>query len=104
MRLRAALLGMTIAVAGLLVVRHREGVRFAPPTIQVTTYLDPNLQRSPVAEGDPVCLTGVVDAIGKIKSVRAPGPSNARGWEVITLLDRRYQPKIPADSEVLLRM
>jgi hypothetical protein len=65
----------------------------------VITYLDGD-PKSPVDEGDPVCLTGAVEAIGRIKSVRALG----RRWEVVMSLDKRYQVKIPADSVTLLRM
>jgi hypothetical protein len=92
-------LGLTVVIAALLIALRLRDVTDAPPGVEVITYLEGD-QKSPVDEGDPVCLTGVVEAIGKIKRVRSLG----RRWEVAMSLDKRYQPKIPADSVTLLRM
>jgi hypothetical protein len=92
-------LSLAAVIGVLLVALHLRDAPVTPPSIQMITYLEGD-QESPVDEGDPVCLTGVVDAIGRIKSVRALGPR----WEVVMSLDKRYQSEIPADSVTLLRM
>jgi hypothetical protein len=92
-------LSLTALVAVLLAGLHLRNAAVTPPSIQVITYLGGD-QEPPVDKGDPVCLTGVVEAVGRIKDVRAVG----RRWEVVMSLDKRYQPKIPADSVTLLRL
>jgi hypothetical protein len=92
-------LGLTVVIAVLLVARHLRDATVAPPGIEAITYLEGD-QKSPVDEGDPVCLTGVAEAIGKIKRVRTVG----RRLQVVMSLGKRYQPKIPADSVTLLRV
>jgi hypothetical protein len=92
-------IGLTAMIAVLLVALHLRDAPVSPLSMQVITYLDGD-QESPVDEGDPICLTGVVEAIGRIKSVRSLGSR----WEVVMSLDKRYQAKIPTDSVTLLRM
>jgi len=80
-----------------------------PSTLKVTTYLNSFAQvgvdhRPLVDEGDPVCLNGVVEAIGRVESVRAKKAPATDGWKVVMSLDKPYQSMIPADSVVLLRM
>jgi hypothetical protein len=91
-------IGLAGVITVLLVALYLRDAPVTPPGIQVITYLEGD-QESPVDEGDPVCLTGVVEAIGRIKGVRALG----RRWEVVMFLDKRYQPKIPADSVTLVK-
>jgi hypothetical protein len=101
---RKTAVGLSIVVVTLIFLLYIRDVPVGPPTIQVVTYLEPYDQHSPLVKGDPVCLTGAVDAIGKIKRVRASGGKGRKGWEVVMSLDERYQPNIPADSVALLRM
>lgn len=95
--------GVTISLAAviavLLATLHLQDAPTTPSSIQVITYLEGS-RESPVDKGDPVCLTGVVEAIGRVKRVHTLG----RRWEVVMSLDKRWQPKIPADSVTLLRM
>jgi hypothetical protein len=92
-------LGLTVVIAVLLVALHLRDATVTPRGIEVITYLEGD-QESPVDEGDPVCLTGVAQAIGKIRRVRIVG----RRLEVVMSLDERYRSQIPADSVTLLRM
>lgn len=91
-------ISLAAATAILLVVLYRHAVVVAS-TIQVLTYLEDEAPGySPVDEGDSVCLTGVVEPIGKIESLRHLG----RRLEIVMSVDKRYQAKIPADSVTLL--
>jgi hypothetical protein len=68
-----------------------------PGIIEVIAYFQTSL---PPEEGTPVCLTGVSDPIGILKTVRVV-PERARNhdrWEVVMWLDERYAAKIPADA------
>jgi len=68
--------------------------------LEIVTYLE-GYEPYPVEEGDPVCLTGVVGAVGRVESIRTL--QNDR-WKVVMLLDRRYQAQIPTDSVVMLTL
>src|SRR5262249_1730340 len=68
--------------------------------LEIVTYLD-GYAPYPVEEGDPVCLTGVVGAVGRVESIRTVEHDR---WKVVMLVDKRYQSQIPADSVVMLTM
>jgi hypothetical protein len=73
-----------------------------PGRIEVATYLRTQL---PPVEGAPVCLTGGVDVIGRVKSVHLL-PAHAEyhdAWEVIMEINGRDASGITTDSVVYAR-
>jgi len=96
-------LGLAVVVALFILLRFRAKMPTPSHSIEVITYFEGD-ESPPAEEGDVVCQTNpeIVGAVGKVRSVRAVRDSGVTRWEVVMLLDRRYQSQIPADSVVRL--
>jgi len=68
--------------------------------VEISTYFQQDQPYDRV--GDPVCLAGVDEPIGKIKSIQRAGSGSSR-WKVNVLLDERYRSKVPTNAVVVRR-
>jgi len=109
--LRLGVTTVALALAGsllLLLCRKPETV-VIPNGVEISTQFlnDPAEQILGHAYdqiGDPVCLAGVLEPVGKVKNLELRhSKSGTKYWQISILLDRRYQQAIPRGSEVFHR-
>lgn len=99
---RGMLIVLGVLVFLLSPLRSTSQTASEPGRIEVATYLR---TQEPPAEGAPVCLTGGVDVIGRVKSVRLlPAHTEYHdAWEVIMEINGRDASGITTDSVVSAR-
>jgi hypothetical protein len=103
LRVHGGILTVLVVLVFLLIrLRSASQAASEPGRIEVATYLRTQL---PPAEGAPVCLTGGVDVIGRVRSVHLL-PDHAEyhdAWEVMMEINGRDASGITTDSVVYAR-
>jgi hypothetical protein len=89
-----------LALSATFILLHFEASFRTRDGVEISTYFQDDQPYDRV--GDPVCLTGVNEPIGRIKGVQRADSASSR-WRVTMLLDKRYLSRTQTNSVVVRR-